>query len=391
MLARDLFNQAKFNECLAMAGKIVHDDEGHVKTQSATAAQASALGVTAVLNQYMAAPQGGKPAALARLMKLAEFTQKNWPDRPEADDARMALGQAKLVVAQANAAIEQVREAIAVFERVNPKSERYPVAMYLAGETYWRLYIGEKARAEPANKEQLAADRGKAEQRIRAALEIFRKQFEPGRPKPRYMLETELLLAEMCNEAGQAKEAAALYQPLVEAIKAEKPKTFDLNTIRIFLGAVRTYCTLKELDKAGQASAVLVSIGPDTLPVNDVLVEFAKLLNLERKKADARVTELEIGIQAEELKAARARLASMQELLGKILLNLCAAKRARPGAHDLRRRNPEHHRHDGRGEPSVPEDPRSHENRPGVRPARPEGAQPDPHRIAQGAPQAGKI
>jgi tetratricopeptide (TPR) repeat protein len=186
--------------------------------------------------------------------------------------------------------------------------------------------VSEKARSESAGKEPAAADRGKAEQRIRTALELFRKQVEPGRANPRYMLETELLLAEMCNEAGQAKEAAALYQPLVDAIKTEKPKTFDTNTIRIFLGAVRTYCTLKELDKAGQASAVLVTIGPDTLPVNDVLVEFAKLLNLERKKADARVTELEIGIQAEELKAARAGLASMQDLLGKILLNLAQRK-----------------------------------------------------------------
>jgi len=322
MLARDAFNTGKFNECVALAGKIVYDEQGNVKGQSVTAAQASALGVGAVLNQYMAASEGEKPAALKRLMKLAEFTQKNWPDRPEADDARMYLGQAKLVVAQAKGGAEQIREAIAAFERVNPKSERYPVAMYLAGETYWRLYIVAKMRGEANGKEQMVADRGKADQRIRAALELFRKQCEPGHPKPRYMLETELLLAEMCNEAGQAKEAAALYAPLVEIVKTERPKTFDNNTIRIFLGAVRSYCTLKQLDKAGAASEVLVSIGPDTLPVNDVLVEFAKLLNLERKKAEAQVTELEVGIQKEELKAAQARLASMEDLLGKILLNL---------------------------------------------------------------------
>ncbi len=204
-LAGELFNKGKFNECLALAGKIVHDEQGNVKTQSATAARASALGVGAVLNQYLAAPEGEKPAFLARLMKLAEFTQKNWPDRPEADDARMYLGQARLVIAQTKATAEQVREAIAAFERVNPKSERYPVAMYLAGETYWRLYVTEKARSESAGKEQVSADRSKAEQHIRAALEIFRKQFEPGHAKPRYMLETELLLAEMDNEAGQAK------------------------------------------------------------------------------------------------------------------------------------------------------------------------------------------
>ena len=326
MLARDLFNTGKFDECVALVRKIILDEQGNVKSQSVTAAQASALGVAAVLNQYMAASEAEKPAALARLMKSAEFTQKTWPDRPEADDARMYLGQAKLVVAQTKAGAEQVREAIAVFERVNPKSERYAVAMYLAGETYWRLYINEKMRADPAGKEQMAADRGKADQRICAALALFRKQCEPGHPKPRYMPESELLLAEMCNEAGQTQEAAALYAPLVEAVKAEKPKTFDNNTIRIFLGAVRSYCTLKQLDKAGEASAVLLSIGPDTLGVNDVLVEFAKLLNLERKKAEAEVTELEVGIHADQLKAAQTRLASMQELLAKILLNLAERK-----------------------------------------------------------------
>ena len=255
-------------------------------------------------------------------MKLAEFTEKNWPDRPEADDARMARGQAKLVVAQARPARRRC-EAIAIFERVNPKSERYPVAMYLAGETYWRLYLSQKLGGESAaNKDQMAADRGKAEQCLGAALDIFKKQFEPGKPMPRYMLETQLLAAEMHNEAGQPKEAAALYQPLVEAVKAAKPQTFDNNTIRIFLGAVRSYCALKQLDKAGDASNVLVAIGPDTLAVNEVLVEFAKLLNLERKKADARVTELEVGINADELKAAQARLASLQDVLGTILLNL---------------------------------------------------------------------
>ena len=82
--------------------------------------------MAAALNLYAEAPDDKKPAALEKLTRLAEFTEKNWPDRPEADDARMARGQAKLVVGQ-------VREAIDVFERVNPKSARYGVAMCLAG------------------------------------------------------------------------------------------------------------------------------------------------------------------------------------------------------------------------------------------------------------------
>ena len=51
MLARDAVQcQGKFNECMALAGKIVCDEQGNVKSQAPTAAQASALGVSAVLN-----------------------------------------------------------------------------------------------------------------------------------------------------------------------------------------------------------------------------------------------------------------------------------------------------------------------------------------------------
>jgi len=64
MLARDLFNKGKLDECVKMAGKIVHDEQGNVRTDSAAAAQASALGVSAMLNLYVATPEARKPAAL---------------------------------------------------------------------------------------------------------------------------------------------------------------------------------------------------------------------------------------------------------------------------------------------------------------------------------------
>jgi tetratricopeptide (TPR) repeat protein len=316
MMACDLFNKGKLSECIELAGKIVRDPEGQVKKESTAAAQASALGVSAALNLYVTAPNDQKPAALERLMKVAEFTEKNWPDKPEADDARMARGQAKI-------AVGQVREAIDVFDRVNPKSERYATAMYWAGQNYWRLYVTEKFKRQGVpDKNQMAANRAKTIERLTTALGILRKQVEPGKPLPKYMLEAQLLLAEVYNEGGEAKQAAALYQPLVELIKAEKPQNFDANTIRIFLGAVRAYSALNELDKAGAVSGVLIELGPDTLQINDVLVEFAKLLNLERKKAEARVTELENSANADEVDAAKKRLASAQGLLGKILVKL---------------------------------------------------------------------
>jgi tetratricopeptide (TPR) repeat protein len=317
MVARDLFNKGKLNECIEMANKLVRDDGGNVKKTSAAAAQAAALAVTAALDLYLQAPaEDKKAAALEKLMTLAEFTEKNWPDRPEADDSRMARGQAKLVAGE-------WADAIAIFERVNPKSERYPTAAYMAGKAYALRYIAEKAKPETArNNPQMASDLAKAIERVQSGLEIFKAQVEAGRPLPKYYMEMQLLLAEIRNEGGQHKEAVALYQPMIDMIEAEKPQTLDATTLRIFLGAVRAYSALGQLDKAGKVSTLLIDLGPDTLEVNAGLIEFAKLLNLECKKASAVVTELESAKNDEELNKAKVRLASLQELLGKILLKL---------------------------------------------------------------------
>ncbi len=327
MIARDLFNKGKLTECIDMVKKIVVDSDGKVKKDSAAAASASALGVTAALNIYvgLADPKANSPAekikaALDVLTGVAEFTIKNWPDRPEADDARIALAQAKIVV-------EETRDAVKILVRVNPKSERYSSAMYLAGLNSWRLCIIERAKqkGEP-DKKQMAEDRARAVECLGAALEIFKKQFEAGKPLPKYMLETQLLLAEIRQDGGESKEAVELYQPLVDMAKADKKPTFDANTMRIFLGAVRAYSSLDKLDKAGEVGSLLIELGPDTPEINDSLMRFARLLNVERQKADAAVTNAEAGNEPGALDAAKTKLGAVQELLGKILVKLAVRK-----------------------------------------------------------------
>ena len=317
MIARDLFDKDKFSECIEAVNKLVRDDDGSVKKTSPAAAKASAMAVAAALNLYRdAAAEDKKAAALDKLMKLAEFTEKNWPDRPEADDARMARGQAKLHA-------EQLGDAMAIFDHVNPKSERYPMAAYLAGMTYALRYKAEKDKPEDArNNQQMASDLAKAIERVSNGLTVLKSQTESGTPLPKYYLQMQLLLAEIRDEAGQFKEAAALYQPMIDIIEAERPQQFDDTTIRIFLGAVRAYSASGDLEKAGKVSDLLVDIGPDTLEVNGALIKFARLLNEECKKASAIVTKMERTAHDQELNAAKVRLASVQELLGKMLLKL---------------------------------------------------------------------
>jgi hypothetical protein len=319
-IASELFDKGKLGECIeAVCGAVFDDAEKKVvRRQSDAAPQAAALAVAAALNLYVDAPDREKPAALAKLMNVAKFAETNWPDRPEADDARMARGQAKLVA-------HQVREAIDIFDRVNPKSDRYPLAMYRSGQNYAALYWMEKKKPpQDRNAEQMAADRNKAIERLQAGLSVLGKQVERGKPLPKHFVDSQLLLAEIRSEGGEMKEAAALYRPLVDAVKGEKPKGFDETTVRIFLGAARAYTALGELEKAGDVSGVLIDLGPDALEVNAVLAKFARLLDLERKKAMAAVTELEAAGKAAECDAARARLASIEKLLGGILVKLSA-------------------------------------------------------------------
>jgi tetratricopeptide (TPR) repeat protein len=89
---------------------------------------------------------------------------------------------------------------------------------------------------------------------------------------------------------------------------------------------VRAFCAVGDLDKAGRACSVLIDLGPDTLQVNGELVKFVRLVDEDRKKAEAAVIELENAANVVELEPAKARLASSQELLGKILLKLADRK-----------------------------------------------------------------
>ncbi|MEN6458317.1 MAG: hypothetical protein ABFC63_05255 [Thermoguttaceae bacterium] len=323
MIARGLFEQNKLGECIELTAKIIFEDADRkqVRKQSPSAAQASALAVRAALNLYRDAPADKRPAALERLMNLAKFTESHWPDLPEADDARMARGHAQVIV-------EDYRQAIDIFERVNPKSDRFPMAMYLAAQNYVRLYVLEKAKpADQRDAKQMAADYAKAIERLHAGLAELKKQFEPGRVAPNYFVETQLLLAQLHMDHEQFREAVVLYQPLVDIVRAEKPKEFDATTIAVFLGAVRCYCALGQLDKAGEVGAVLVEVGPDSQQVNTALVMFSRLLDRERQRAAALVTELDNAGKAAECERARAKLASTEKLLGAMLAKLAGRKR----------------------------------------------------------------
>jgi hypothetical protein len=172
------------------------------------------------------------------------------------------------------------------------------------------LCRGEKAKPAGAGDGRAAADRAKAIERLAQGIEAAAKQVEPGKPFPAYYLESQFLLAEIRREGNEMKPAAALYESLVDAISSAKPRSLDTTTIDVLLGAVRTFCALGDLDRAGEAGGLLMDLGPDTPQVNAHLVELARLLQEELEKA----------------KGQTARLASLRELLIKVLTRLAGRK-----------------------------------------------------------------
>jgi tetratricopeptide (TPR) repeat protein len=248
-----------------MAGKVAEaadtaEEIARKNLASRTAPQAAALATSAALALYSTAQD--KAPALDRLMKMANYTIDHWPDRPEADDARIALGQSNLVRGDLDA-------AITVFEQIKPGSERYASALHNAGYAYWRSYVANKQKTELLDKAKAA---------IGASLEAQKKALKTGDTPTRQILDSQLLMAEILLETNQADEAVVLLDPLIETIRSAKLEGLDSTTLRTLVAGLRGYIAVGNLTKAGEVQAIVGQIGSDSPQVNAVLVEFAKLL-----------------------------------------------------------------------------------------------------------------
>jgi len=303
--AGDLAKKNNLEECLAAAEKVTKDYK-----DTAAAPQAAALRVAAALDLYKAVPadkKDQKGKALERLEELAKFTIDNWPGKREADDARMALGQASLVQGKSD-------EALKVFEAVNPKSERYPVALLMAAKVYWYRYLTER---NTAKKDLLAAYRQKAVAQLRESLKVQQEKAKTEKTLSPTLIETQLVLAETELEANNAKEAAALLQPLYDALKETKPE--DNITIRVFVGIIKAHLALNELEKATGVGVALAESGPDIPVVNGELIKFVSELESQRAAAEKEIREPKSPQQAE---AAKQKLESARQVLAKVVPKL---------------------------------------------------------------------
>jgi len=280
------------------------------------AARVGVLGVNVALRKFAATTT---PANLKALEEAVQNVINAWGSRPEADDARAALGQARLQLGQMD-------EAMDIFNKINPKSERYPAAQYFLSMIYWRKYVmGKNKPADQQDKDQITADRKKAMEMGEAAVKAMQKAQDPKRPMSPLLAKAQLFLGQIKVDFNEYDEAVKLLAPLVADVVKAKAEAEPTN-MPIFILAVRAYVGAGDMDNAQKVSLALINSGADTAQANRALIEFARQLNVEKQKADAEVIKAKSDKNDKALKTAEARAAKTNDFFRSLITKLSERK-----------------------------------------------------------------
>ncbi|MCX7424229.1 MAG: tetratricopeptide repeat protein [Planctomycetia bacterium] len=284
-LARAHYNGGHADAALEVAETLArsHPDRAIAPTAAALAMRAaSALSATAA----------DKTAARERLTRLVEFVARQWPDRPEADEARLILGTAALTQSDYEGAAK-------VFEAIPPTALCYGNARYLAAQAHWQRYLDEKRKpAEKRRADVLSAERLQTIAILTAATAPTSAS-SAAAAGSQANVRMRIFLAEVYLEEGKKDQALLLLNPLTN--KAENLST-DLAS-RALGVVLKTHLAANDVESAGKAALRLGEIGEDSPQVNAVLAEFLGRVASEWKQAAmASVSPTETSAKAASLK-----------------------------------------------------------------------------------------
>ena len=278
------------------------------------------LALVSAASKYDAAPDADKEQAYPTLKKLAAAIIDRWPQQGEAYDAQAIHGRVLL-------AKGDLAGGLALLEKVPPTAKQYASAVQTIGQAYMKMYLDEmKKPVADRNAKTINDLRTKAVAYLQKSLELQKKGLAPGAPLPKELADLQRHLGSMALEGKEPKQALALLEPLVtdwEKRPKDPKEEMDNPTQILLVLTIRGYVEVGEQAKAGRLVEKLVQAGPDTLAVNGALVEFAKLLDADRKQADAAVAEAK---DAEGKLNAKKRQTASNDLFRNTLTQLLARK-----------------------------------------------------------------
>jgi hypothetical protein len=255
--------------------------------------------------------------ALKRLEAACDYLTGHWPDKAEADDARVTLAKAAMVRGD-------WQEALARLNRVNPQSNQHAYAISLVGQVHWQMDRQEKsAHEQNAPREHLEL----AEKSLRSGLaELEKKAGSEADPEhsntPEHIQDATLLLAEVLLETNHGAEAAGLLMPRVAQFKSTpQPAADNLEpaTLRLFLLAMRACGMSGNVEQAATVTQTLLDISSDSASANALLASFAKMLHDEVKRTRAQIIAAQDQSNVTLEATARNILVRQQEVLDGLL------------------------------------------------------------------------
>ncbi|HZZ73749.1 MAG TPA: tetratricopeptide repeat protein [Pirellulales bacterium] len=312
-----LYSEKKWDEAIELAEKLAAD-----APDSPQAPGVVALALYAAASKYDAAAAADKEQVFNTLKKQAETLIAKWPDRDEANDARSVLARVLIAKGEAPA-------GIALLEKIPPTSRHYGTATQMVGQIYTKAYFEERKKPEAQrNNEELTKSRTEAIAYLQKSLEAQKKTLPPGAPLTKLMADLQFRLGSLELEAKDPQQALRLLQPL--AAEWEKTATesaeMDNATQLMLVNTIRAYAEVGDEANAGRLVGKLIKAGPDTETVNAALVDFAKLIDQERRQADAAVAAAST---AEAKLVAKRKQAASTELFRNTLMQLFQRKNHR--------------------------------------------------------------
>ncbi|MFO0890653.1 MAG: tetratricopeptide repeat protein [Isosphaeraceae bacterium] len=182
--------------------------------QAGLSPKASEIGMQALAEAYNSFGVGDRSVDLDRLIDLARYTAAAWPDREQADDARLNLG----VIYQGRGKYDQ---AIAEFSAVRDRSPKKLDAQARLGGAHW---LKSRMLERDGRGAESAAEAQEAIRILDATLKA--RQAAGAQPTDPGLITNAADLAVALTETGKAGDALALLEPIGKAQTARTGAPF---------------------------------------------------------------------------------------------------------------------------------------------------------------------
>jgi outer membrane protein assembly factor BamD (BamD/ComL family) len=241
--------------------------------------KAAEIGIASLTMAYNTFTKVDRLSDLDRLVELAEYTAKTWPDTEQADGARFSLGEITM-------GRGQYAESAGWFEGVRPDSSRRLDAQVKAGDAHWR----EAQRLRDDDKTTEAdAEANKALELIASALKA-RDEANVAVTDPARITNANAL-AEIHRVNGKPEEAIKLLEPISQALSSSSASAEVVPLYSASLSIlVRAHLAVGQPEKAIATMKVLESVSPTKAALTQLYFELSRALKAEmdalEKKGD---------------------------------------------------------------------------------------------------------